>query len=320
MKEQNKEMAETNPKSVESLKVMFNSKYEEFANDLLKALPELTAQIQACLQLHPEERFSRFVGDILPSHGPVHDESKCPGQVLPGVTVTEELWNELGDSSHTAIYKYLNILSFCSIYESSKLPEAMGGEKMKEWTATFLNQWKEKLSSIDFESMSKKLSELLGSMGPTAFPKLPEKLLKGHLAKLAEELVREFKPEDFGLSEDELRECDKNPSKAFELLTDIYTKKPDLLQNAIKRISNRLQEKIKRGELRPEQIAAEAEELMKEFTENNAFTELMQSFKGVFGMEDPDIARQVGRPEDARRSIVRDRLRKKLEAKRNGNK
>lgn len=313
-------MTETNTNSVESLKVIFNTKYEEFANDLLKTFPELSGKVQACLQIHPEERYSRFVKDILPSHGPIHEESKCPGEVLPGVVITDELWSMISENSHSAIYKYLNILAFCSIYESNKFAEGFGTEKMKEWTDTFLKQWKEKLSSIDFESMSKKLSEILGSMGPTAFPKIPEKLLKGHLAKLAEELVREFKPEDFGLSEDELRECDKNPSKAFELLTEIYTKKPEVLQNSIKRIANRLQEKIKRGELRPEQIAAEAEELMKEFTENNAFTELMQSFKGVFGMEDPDIARQVGRPEDARRSLVRDRLRKKLEAKRNGTK
>jgi len=56
---------------------------------------------------------------------------------------------------------------------------------------------------------------------------------------------------------------------------------------------------------------------MKDFSENNAFTELMKSFKGSFGMEDPEVARQAGRPEEARLNLVKERLRKKLDAKRN---
>jgi len=294
---------------------IFQDRYTEFANDLLKTFPELAADISASLMLVPADKLRGFVEDVLPHCGP-DVEKKFPFEVLPGVAITQELWSSLSTKSQGVIEEYIRILSFCSLYEAGKDESfAESVPKLKEWTDEFLKTWKEKLSSIDFESMSKKLSGLISSLGVEGLPKLPEKFLKGQLAKLAEELVREFRPEDFELTADQLQEADKDPAKAFELLTEIYTKKPEVLQRAIQKIAKRLQEKIRRGELRPEQIAAEAEEAMKEFSSNTAFSDLMKSFKDMFGMEDPDLARQAGRPENARMSIVRERLRKKLDAK-----
>ena len=59
---------------------------------------------------------------------------------------------------------------------------------------------------------------------------------------------------------------------------------------------------------------------MKQFSENGAFVDMLGQFKNLFGMEDMDLARQAGREGDARRNIVKERLRKKLEAKRGGKK
>jgi hypothetical protein len=289
---------------------IFQQKYNEFANDLKASIPELDSAINTALALSSEERLKQFTDTVLPHCNP--NQTENPEHLLPGVKIPKSLWSSLGDKSQSAIQEYLRILSFCCLYESNKT-----GEGMNEWTESFLNSWKEKLNGLDFDNLSKKLADLINSIGPKAFPELPERLLKGHLAKLAEELIREFKPEDFGLTPEELAACDKHPARAFELLTEVYTKKPEILQKAIERIAKRLQEKIRRGELRPEQIASEAEELMKDFTENNAFTELMKNFKGVFGMEDPEVAKSVGRYEDARRNIVKERLRQKLDAKRN---
>ena len=296
------------------LQSIFQDRYVEFANDLLKTFPELSTSITAALALSPIDRLKGFTTGILPHCGP-GTEMTFPFQVLPGVFISQELWNSLGDKSKSAIEEYIRILSFCSLYEAGKEGVETDLPNLKGWTEEFLNTWKEKLGSVDFESMSKKLSGLIASLGAEGLPKLPDKFLKGQLAKLAAELVSEFKPEDFDLTPEQLQEADTNPSKAFELLTEIYTKKPEVLQRAIQKIAKRLQEKIRRGELRPEQIAAEAEEAMKEFSSNGAFADLMKSFKDMFGMEDPDLARQVGRPENARMSIVRERLRKKLDAK-----
>ena len=302
-------MATENP-----LQSIFQDRYTEFANDLLKTFPELSAELSKALKLSATEKLSVFMSDILPMCGP-GKEMSFPFQVLPGVVITQELWSSLSEKSQGVIEEYLRILSFCCLYEAGKEGTDSALPNLKEWTDEFLKTWKEKLDSVDFESMSKKLSGLIASLGVDGLPKLPEKFLKGQLAKLAEELVSEFRPEDFELTPEQLQEADKNPAKAFELLTEIYTKKPEVLQRAIQKISKRLQDKIRKGELRPEQIAAEAEEAMKDFSSNEAFSNLMKTFKDMFGMEDPDLARQAGRPENARMSIVRERLRKKLDAK-----
>jgi hypothetical protein len=298
-----------------NLQTVFQDKYTEFCGKLAAVLPEFSAQITAATELSAENRLSEFAEKVLPTCAPSRDATKNPGTVLPGVTISDELWNSLSEGTQKAIQEYLTLLSMCSLTSKFSF-DASGGE----WTEQFLNTWREKMSSVDFESISKKIADMMGGLGPDKMPKLPEKFLKGHLARLAEELVREFKPEDFGLSPEELKACDTDPMRAFTLLTDIYTKKPEFLQKAIQRIANRLQEKVRRGEIRPEQIAAEAEELIKEFSGNGAFVEMMENFRNIFGMEDPDLAREVGRDGDARRNLVRERLRKKMEAKKGGKK
>ena len=65
----------------------------------------------------------------------------------------------------------------------------------------------------------------------------------------------------------------------------------------------------------PQEIVAEAEELMKTFSDNPAFVEMMESFRSMFGMEDPDLARQAGREGSARLAMVKKRLQKKMAAK-----
>ncbi len=297
------------------LRVTFDQKYSEFATDLLGALPELTTPIQAAQGLSTEERFGRFVEEVLPHAGPGRNGKQNPGVVLPGVTITDTLWAALSDGSKKAIQEYLTLLSFCALTSGAKHSVDLSGNPTREWMDDFMKSWKDKLDSVDFESMSKKLADLMGGMSPDKFPKIPERLLKGHLAKLAEELVREFKPEDFGLDAEELRGVDNDPGSAFQLLTEIYTKRPEVLQRAIQRVATRLQDMIKRGKIRPDQIAAEAEELMKEFTGNTAFVEMMESFRNTFGMEDPDLAREAGQEGTARRNIVKERLRQKLAAK-----
>ena len=61
---------------------------------------------------------------------------------------------------------------------------------------------------------------------------------------------------------------------------------------------------------------AEAEELMKTFSENPQFVEMMEGFRQAFGMEGhEDDLRAAGRDGSARLSLVQQRLRKKLDAK-----
>jgi hypothetical protein len=90
---------------------------------------------------------------------------------------------------------------------------------------------------------------------------------------------------------------------------------PEILQNAMKRIIKRLQEKFQRGEFRPQELAAEAEEMMKEFSDNPAFVAMMEQMRKTFGFEDMEAAKASGQEQTARMSIVKERLRRKQAAK-----
>jgi hypothetical protein len=56
---------------------------------------------------------------------------------------------------------------------------------------------------------------------------------------------------------------------------------------------------------------------MKEFAGNTDLVGMMESLKSAFGFEDMDTAKAAGREGSARLSAVRERLKKKLEAKKN---
>jgi hypothetical protein len=190
----------------------------------------------------------------------------------------------------------------------------------KSWMEDIMGSWKDKLGSLDMEGLFKKFSGVFGqtdTSGGSGFsmPKLPEKFLKGQLAKLAEEIVRDIKPEDLGFTPEMMAECEKSPSKSFDILLQVFTKNPAIIQSTIKKIGKRLQQKIQSGAIRPNEIAKEAEELMKEFAGNADMVGMMDSFKSAFGFEDMDIARAAGKEGSARLNIVKERLRKKMEEK-----
>jgi hypothetical protein len=285
-----------------SLNSIFQKKYREFCDDLLETYPEKDKEIRSAIQLTEEQRLERFRQEVVPNAGrPMRDSLVTPGTVLPGVTIEEEHWTTFSDGTKKAIQEYVTLLTFTCMFGDEKQPWAdmEGNPQAKKWMEDMMGSWKEKLNSMDFKALTEKMMKIFGEKG--AF-KLPERMLKGQLAKLAEELVKEFKPEDFGLSGDQLEQTETDPSRAFDLLMNIYTQRPELLQNAMKRIAKKLQDKVRRGELRPQELAAEAEEMMKEFTDNPAFVELMESFRTVFGFQDEEASRAAGRDGESRRA------------------
>jgi hypothetical protein len=176
-------------------------------------------------------------------------------------------------------------------------------------------QMKEMAESPMMKSMMEKLKEMLGGSGVSgATPgfKLPERLFKGQIAKMAEELAREFKPEDFGLSPELLESSD--PTKIFAYLQEVFTKKPELLMAGAKRIAQKIQGKFERGELKREDLMREAEEMMKEFSDNPMFSELFGGLTEMLSGSD----KETGNEGSARRRAVQERLRKKMEAKKAG--
>lgn len=293
---------------------LFQKKYTEFVADLTATFPELTTELEVAASLKPADRFEAYGSEVLGKHATptgAAESLACPGPVLPGVLLTPALWDGLSGASKKAVYDYLSILDLCALTESKEGPS-------QEWAEKLMGDLKTRMDGVDFDGMAEKLKSIFG--GKDGMPKIPEKFLKGKLAKLAEDMVREFKPEDFGLSEEDVAALEKNPTKSFEILMRASTTNPAKMQAAMGRVAKRLQDKVARGELKPQEIVAEAEEMINEFKSHPAFVEIMETFRSAFSFEDPDLAREIGREGEARRAIVRERLRKKLDAKKKGKK
>jgi hypothetical protein len=345
-------MAATTEESVDEVSV-FQTKYDEFADELLGVLPEYESQIRAALTIDEATRLTRFQAEVKVANDFATEEStdysKNPGTILPGVVVADSVWGSLSENTHKAMWEHVRVLSMCCFFEAGFTE----GAKPPAWMDDAMNEMKKTLDGIDFDGLAKKFAEFFkpsesteepkvaGGAGVSAaddegeeggipkgleglfgagFPKIPEKFLKGHLAKLAQEIVKDITPDDLGFSPEMIADCEKSPSRAFDILFGTFTKNPGLIQKTVQKIGKRLQQKITSGSIRPQEIAREAEELMKEFSGNSSFVEMMEGLKGAFGFEDMGLAKKAGKEGSARLAMVKDRLKKKLEAKKAGKK
>lgn len=297
----------------------FQTKYDEFVDDLFGALPEYTVQITAAKNVEASKRLSQFQESVKIG---LDDSVKNPGTILPGVVVSDTVWETLSENTRKKICEYLRILTICGMMENV-------GSK-PEWMDDAMNDIKKKLGDMDLEKIMKKFMEFMKpgdgtdcgkdnfdfkNMFENGFPKIPEKFMKGHMAKLAQEIVKDITPDDLGITKEMMDDCEKNPSRAFDILFQVFGKNPEILQKTVQKIGKRLQHKITSGAIKPQEIAREAEELMKEFSENASFVDMLGGLKKAFGFEDMDLARQAGKEGSARLSIVKDRLKKKASEK-----
>jgi len=333
---------------------VFSTKYNEFVEDLLGTLPEYTSQIQLAKALDDKTRLNRFQEEVRVGNTFTGDDggeaefTKNPKIVLPGVEISDAVWASLSNNSQKAIWEYVRILSICCFMEAGFSEDS----KPPAWMDDAMNDMKKKLEGADFQNIIKKFMTFFkstqggegaaeGGAGTGAadegatpsglpsgfeklfeggFPKIPEKFLKGHMAKLAQEIVKDITPEELGISPEMIAECEKNPSRAFDILFQVFSNNPTIIQKTVQRIGKRLQQKIATGAIRPQEIAREAEELMKEFASNPSFVEMMEGIKGAFGFEDMGLARAAGRESSARLAMVKERLRKKAADKGAANK
>jgi len=292
---------------------IFHAKYEEFATSLSEAFPELAEVVKASLEAPQKQRLEMYKMLVMPTAGnPKRDETKTPGMVLPGVYINESMWTSCSEGTKKAINQFLSLLTFSVLMKDGK-SETFENDTFKSWADTFMNDWRGKMDRGEFDSFTKRFADLFGPSGSgDRLPPFPERLRNGKLVKLAEEIVKELKPEEFGLDPETVKQCETDPSKAFEVIMNSTMKNPEKLQGAMKRIMKRLQEKFQKGQFKPQELAAEAEEMMKEFSENPAFVEMMDSMRKAFSFEgNMDGAKAAGMESSVRMNIVKERLRRK---------
>jgi hypothetical protein len=263
-------------------------------------------------------------------NGAIFDEKGL--ELVPGLFITGKLWAELSVGTQGAIWKYLSSLLLLAASDSTE-----GFLDMSGFHADMENMIKQLKEAGEggfagLEGMGdifEKLKDMakgfgmpdLGGLGgafggegglpnfdPSKF-KIPERLYKGHIAKIAQEIVQEFKPEDFGITPELLESADS--AGIFNYLQEIFTKRPEFLMTAAQKIAKKIQAKFQRGEIRREDIIREAEELMAEFAENETFSSLFGSLGEMLKASD----KESGNEGSARRREVQERLRRKTAEK-----
>jgi hypothetical protein len=310
----------------------FASTYAEFLDDLKSTFPEYAAALTHAGTLpHAEARFIEVWGERAAAIA-AQDESIFGGagaggvELVPGFVMTRALWNELSPATHAALWKYLSTLLLLSASQTTDgkgLWDLSGFQTSMSALMDRLKAMGEKGDDggSGFAALFEQLNKMAGSFGVADLSgaasnfKIPEKLFRGHIARIVEELVKEFSPEDFGITPAMMEE--KDPRKMFEFLQEIFTKKPDMLMSVGQKIAKKLQAKFASGGIRREDIINEVEELMKEFSNNTAFTELF----GNLGEMLKSSERASGNEGSARLREARERLRRRTterEARRAG--
>ena len=280
----------------------------------MKTCPELKSDIDMAMFISDADKVAQFKDRILPSCSPKRDPAVSPGAVLPGVFLTDELWASFSDTTKAAVQQHLTLLSFCLMVDMGTKEDFKGTDWTESWAKNMMEEMKEKMGGMDFSSFGEKISKLFSE--GKGFPELPEQFKKGQIARLAEEIVKELNLEDLGISPADVEETKKNPAKTFEIMMNLFGQNSTLLQGTVQKLSKKLQQKIQSGAIRPKELMAEAQELMKLFSDNPQFVEMMESFRNTFGAREADFERAAGRQPTGRMSVVKERLQKKLAERR----
>jgi hypothetical protein len=147
-------------------------------------------------------------------------------------------------------------------------------------------------------------------------PEIPERLRNGRIAKLAEEMAKQFDPAEFGLDPTVLK--GDNVEEILKRLADIYQRDPTLLIGGAKKVAERIKKQILGGSLNREELVAEAQEFITLFKEHPQFKEMIgkfTDFMGPGGIAEMFSGTSSNAEPSERRRAVQERLRKKLAAR-----
>ena len=154
-----------------------------------------------------------------------------------------------------------------------------------------------------------------GSSDDFKMPEIPEHLRKGRIAKLAEDMAKQFDPADFGIDPALLKGDDVE--EILKRLAEMYQRDPTMLIAGAKNVAEKIKKQILGGSLHREELIAEAEEYMKLFKEHPMFKEAMNKLTGVLGpggLAEMFRSSESATPSERRRA-VQERLRKKMAAR-----
>jgi hypothetical protein len=291
-----------------------------FCNELRLTFPELAPQIDRAATLTPQVFWRTWKTNIGILKTKDFDAlmSDRRGLLIGPVAITAALWGEVSAATHSAIWRYLRTLVLESAMEvgmdgmeastigdllsifkdESMVPPSMPSVDEDDEDdeeddeddddedegdvdpAKFMEQSAEHLLPF-----FKKLQEFVGSaaedISGVPMPEIPAHLRNGHIARLAENLAKQFKPEEFGI--DPAVFASGNAEEIVQRLMELHERDPTVFIGGLKRITEKIKRQIMGGSLDREQIIAEAKEYMDIFKSHPAFKSAIDKVTSMFG-------------------------------------
>jgi len=254
---------------------------EEDRNTLIEAnkVKCATFVFKHCMKVFPERFF-----DILYKNADIFAaESEANTEFLPGI-VFKQLWtDDISENTKEAMWKYLQLISFAvigSVNDTSAL-----GDTAKLFEAINEDELRSKL-----EETLEGMQGLFGERGEQGeldlsnnFPNAEDLhnhiqgIMNGKLGQLAMELAEEtanelnLDMENVGSAQDVFQKLFKNPAK---------------LMNMVKNVGNKLDEKIKSGEIKESELISEGMEFLNKMKDMPGMQNMEQMFSkmGIPGL------------------------------------
>ena len=205
--------------------------------------------------------------------------SERKGLVLGVVQLTPALWSEISDKTREAIWRYLRTLVLEAAMESNlenietadmqKLIDIMNAERtdpasILEDSMNHLQPMLERMKGIigsgfsgfpGFPDISSAFAGAFADLSGMSLPEIPERLRTGRIAKLAEEMAKQFDPSDFGI--DPAMFAGDNVEKILAGLVEMYQRDPTKLMAGAQRVAEKIKKQILGGSLNREELVAE---------------------------------------------------------------
>jgi len=283
-----------------------------FVTDLLPTFPELADALTPIPGLTEEQfitatapHYARSFFYLLQKNEAVFAEATKPLDFLPGVDF-RQVWKvaeKLSEGTQEAIWRHLQLVMFNLIPKISD--KSQFGDSASLFEAITPEQLQEQLETAfaDLETGEETTPEN-AEAAASQFTEHISGLMGGSLGQLATEIAEEVGG-DLGLSRNATQK------EVMELLKD-----PMRMIKLVKKIGNKLQEKIASGEVKESELLEEAAEVVGKLKEVPGAERLRQMFGGAAGSKASQAATKAALSQRIGKAKTRERLQAKLAAKR----
>jgi len=276
----------------------------EFKMDLLNTFPELEEPLKISddeIFAHCSELYPKIFFELLYENMTLFKEPIC---LLPNIDFTVLMNENVSDKTKKTIWKYLQLLLFSvveqvenkeSFGDTSKLFEAIKEEDLHKKIMESMDEMKNLFSS-DFSS---NINDISGDfMNGEKLKSHLDGLMNGKIGNLAKEIASEASKElgDIENPEEFMTSLMKNPKKIMDL---------------VKNIGGKLEDKIKKGDLKESELLEEAKEIMEKMKDMPGLKEMMSKMGMGGKMDFKGMANKL--QETLKMTKTKERLNKKRE-------